>query len=110
MNSELVSENGVQCPAWCVMHGSPDHSTLWHVSEGDGMPLSRSAEPTEHESFEVRAAHYVSDDPADSWDPVVEVALRIGNRTRIVQLTTHEARRAAELLGHAADDLEGHGR
>ncbi|WP_420821601.1 DUF6907 domain-containing protein [Pseudonocardia acidicola] len=98
------------CPTWCVMHGSSNHSALWHVSEAHLLELGRSAEPRRKESLDVRAAQYLSDDSdGATWEPAVELAHHVGNRYRVIQLTPADARRIAELLSHAADDVDTHG-
>jgi hypothetical protein len=93
----------VNCPAWCVMHGTPDHSAIWHVSESSLLTLPES-EPLRRESVDVRAAQYLSDDSdGTAWEPAVELAHHVGNRYRVIHLTPAGARRVAELLSLAAD-------
>ncbi|SFL29943.1 DUF6907 domain-containing protein [Geodermatophilus ruber] len=93
----------VNCPARCVMHGTPDHSVIWHVSESVLLTLPGS-EPLRRTSMQVRAAQYLPD--GATWEPAVELAHHVGDRYRVDHLTPVGARRVAELLLPAADHAE----
>ncbi|SFL29706.1 DUF6907 domain-containing protein [Geodermatophilus ruber] len=107
MDGKDLVDFSSRCPAWCVMHGAPDHSAVWHISGGSLLNLAGPSEPQRRESVDVRAALYPADDAdAASWEPAVEVAHHLGGRYRVIRLTPAGARRVAELLTRAADHAE----
>lgn len=95
------------CPTWCVMHGAPDHSPLWHGSEGSRLDLPIPPGAGTAESVEVRTALYPSDDSDDArWEPAVELAHHVEGRYRVICLPPPAARRLAQLLSQATDQAE----
>jgi hypothetical protein len=111
MSSSATARETAVCPAWCVKHGAPDHSPIWHASEGSRLDLPSSADSSFRESLEVRTARYPLDDSASSdWESAVELAHHFEGRYRVIRLTPDTARRLTELLMRAtelAESLDG---
>jgi hypothetical protein len=95
------------CPDWCALpHTSA--ATSGHEGVSSRVHLSRpSEEPPQ--SLSIRTVQYLPLEWEDgaSWRPFVEVAIHTGDRYRMINVTSTEARRLAAILlvcAREADD------
>jgi len=97
-----------RCPLWCARIHSADTSgaAFYHASETLSVAVSRPGDPELSDRFDVQAAQYLPDDPAEpAWPPAIEIAMHAAGRYRLIGLTPPQARELAGALARAADML-----
>jgi hypothetical protein len=101
-----VSEDetgGRTCPSWCRLehHETP---VLIHEGETYGLMMNRPREG-ETEFLKIRTVEHLPldiPDGSEPWGPLVELEHHVGDRYRVLNLTSQDARDLAVLLLAAA--------
>lgn len=108
MNLIKAQTTADQCPTWCTMRGSRDHSPIWHVSGGSSVIVDSRHSGRRDEVVDIHVAHYLADPdgPTISGDQVsggvVELAHHMDGRYRVIRLSPARAKDLARLLNDAA--------
>lgn len=92
-----------QCPSWCRLEHQQT-PVLVHEGETYRLMMTRRREG-EVEFLKVRTVEYLPldiPDGTDPWGPMVEVEHHVGDRYRVLNLTSENARDLAILLLSAA--------
>lgn len=99
--------SGYECPDWCrLQHASSP--VFVHEGPTHELVLSRPRD-AEPECLKVRTVEYLPlelPDPGGPWGPIVEVEHHVGDRYRVINLTSDDARQIAALLLRAASLAE----